>query len=48
MIKGQSCQSITEALENMLSSADVELNTEWTEEYYEPDDDSMLKIYDLG
>ena len=47
-VKGQSCQSITEALENMLSSADVELNTEWTEEYYEPDDDSMLKIYDLG
>lgn len=47
-VKGQSCQSITEALENMLSSADVELNTEWTEEYYEPDNDSMLKIYDLG
>ena len=47
-VKGQSFQSITEALENMLSSADVELNTEWTEEYYEPDDDSMLKIYDLG
>ena len=46
-VKGQSCQSITEALENMLSSADVELNTEWTEEYYEPDDGSMLKIYDL-
>ena len=47
-VKGQSCQSITEALENMLSSADVELNTEWTEEYYAPDDGSMLKIYDLG
>lgn len=47
-VKGQSCQSITEALENMLSSTDVELNTEWTEEYYAPDDGSMLKIYDLG
>ncbi len=47
-VKGQFCQSITEALENMLSSADVELNTEWTEEYYAPDDGSMLKIYDLG
>lgn len=47
-IKGKSCQSITEALENMLSSADVELNTEWTEEYYEPDDSGALKVYDLG
>lgn len=46
-VKGQSCQSITEALENMLSSADVELNTEWTDEYYENSDDG-LKIYDLG
>ena len=46
-VKGQSCQSITAALENMLSSADVELNTEWTEEYYENSDDG-LKIYDLG
>ena len=45
---GRSCQSITEVLENMLSSTDVELNTEWTEEYYAPDDGSMLKIYDLG
>ena len=47
-VKGQSCQSITEALENMLSSPDVELNTEWTEEYYEPDDGNSLRVYDLG
>lgn len=45
-VKGQSCQSITEALENMLSSADVELNTEWTDEYYENSDDG-LAIYNL-
>lgn len=44
-VKGQSCQSLTEALENMLSSADVELNTEWTEEYYEDSQDESLKIY---
>ena len=46
-VKGQSCQSITEALENMLSSADVELNTEWTEEYYEADDETF-KIYNIN
>lgn len=45
-VKGQSCQSITEVLENMLSSEDVELNTEWTEEYYEDPDDG-LTIYNL-
>lgn len=44
-VKGQSCQSLTEALENMLSSADVELNTEWTEEYFKDSQDEALKIY---
>lgn len=46
-VKGQSCQSITEALENMLSSADIELNTEWTEEYYEAADETF-KIYNIN
>ncbi len=45
-IKGQSCVSLTEALENMLSSSEVELNSEWTEEYYEePEGD--LALYSL-
>ena len=45
-VKGESCVSLTEALENMLSSADVELNSEWTEEYYE-DPDNELALYNL-
>lgn len=45
-VKGESCVSLTEALENMLSSADVELNSEWTEEYYEDPEDG-LTIYNL-
>ncbi len=44
-VKGEACQSLTEALENMLSSADVELNTEWTEEYFKDSQDEALKIY---
>lgn len=44
--KGDSCISLTEALENMLSSPDVELQSEWTEEYYESDD-SSLTIYNM-
>ena len=45
-VKGESCVSLTEALENMLSSADVELNSEWTEEYYEGFEEG-LAIYNL-
>ena len=45
-VKGENCASLTEALENMLSSEDVDLNTEWTEEYYE-DPDNGLNIYNM-
>ena len=45
-VKGNSCVSITEALENMLSSQDVQLDTEWTSEYYEDPTDG-LSIYNL-
>jgi hypothetical protein len=45
-VKGKSCTSLTEALENMLSSPDVELNSEWTEEYYESPEDG-LTIYNM-
>lgn len=45
-VKGESCVSLTEALENMLSSPDVELQSEWTEEYYESPD-SGLTIYNM-
>lgn len=46
-VKGEKCVSLTEALENMLSSADVELQSEWTDEYYEDDSDYALKVYNL-
>lgn len=46
-VKGENCVSLTEALENMLSSSDVELNSEWTEEYYEDPEDG-LTIYNLA
>lgn len=46
-VKGETCVSLTEALENMLSSPDIELQSEWTEEYYQ-DPDNGLKIYDLN
>lgn len=45
-VKGQSCVSLTEALENMLSSPDIELTTEWTEEYYEAETET-IKLYNL-
>lgn len=45
-VKGGGCVSLTEALENMLSSPDIELNTEWTEEYYEAEMETM-KLYNL-
>lgn len=45
-VKGESCVSLTEALENMLSSPEVELNTEWTSEYYE-DATEGLTLYNL-
>lgn len=45
-VKGQNCVSLTEALENLLSSPDVELNTEWTNEYYDSPD-GKLEIYNL-
>ena len=45
-VKGQNCASLTEALENMLSSKDADLNTEWTDEYYETD--SELYVYELA
>ena len=45
-VKGDGCVSLTEALENMLSSPDVELQSEWTEEYYESPD-SGLTIYNM-
>lgn len=46
-VKGDKCVSLTEALENMLSSADVELQSEWTDEYYEDDSECTLKVYNL-
>ena len=45
-VKGESCISLTEALENMLSSPNIELQSEWTEEYYESPNNG-LKIYNL-
>ena len=45
-VKGKSCVSLTEALENMLSSPDVELQSEWTEEYYD-EPDNGLTIYNM-
>ena len=45
-VKGEGCVSLTEALENMLSSPDVELTTKWTDEYYETEDET-IKLYDL-
>ena len=45
-VRGQSCVSLTESLENMLSSSDVELQSEWTEEYYESSDNE-LTIYNM-
>ncbi|MBE6450109.1 MAG: DUF2997 domain-containing protein [Alphaproteobacteria bacterium] len=45
-VKGKSCSSLTGALEDMLSSSDVDLNTRWTEEYYQTEDDE-LKVYNL-
>lgn len=45
-IKGKKCKSVTEALENMLSSENATLNTEWTSEYYEDSCDG-LSIYNL-
>lgn len=45
-VKGKNCKSITEALENMLSTEDATLNTEWTSEYYEDSGDG-LSIYNL-
>ena len=45
-IKGKSCVTITETLEDLLSSADVELNSEWTNEYYEKSEDELL-VYEL-
>lgn len=45
-VKGASCTSLTEALENMLSSPDVELNSEWTEEYYDDSEDG-LTVYNM-
>ncbi len=45
-IKGKNCKSVTEALENMLSTEDATLNTEWTSEYYEDSGDG-LSIYNL-
>lgn len=45
-VKGTSCVSLTSAIENLLSSDEVELNSEWTEEYYEEETDG-LKIYEL-
>lgn len=45
-VKGKSCKSVTEALENMLSTEDTALNTEWTSEYYE-DSGEGLSIYNL-
>ena len=45
-VKGKGCVSLTEALENMLSSPDVELSTEWTDEYYETEDET-IKLYNL-
>ena len=46
-VKGSSCVSLTEAIENMLSSAEVELNSEWTKEYYQEETDN-LEIYELS
>lgn len=46
-VKGPSCVSLTEAIENMLSSAEVELNSEWTKEYYQEETDN-LEIYELN
>lgn len=44
--KGKSCIKLTEALENMLSSPNVELQSEWTEEYYtEPENE--IEIYNM-
>jgi len=45
-VKGESCVSLTEVLENMLSSPDVSLSTEWTDEYYETEDET-IKLYNL-
>ena len=45
-VKGQSCASVTEALENMLSSDEVDLETEWTGEYYD-EPDNGLTIYNM-
>ena len=45
-VKGKSCVNLTEELENMLSSADVELQTEWTHEYSETSYDEF-SIYEL-
>lgn len=45
-VKGKSCVSLTEELENLLSSPDIELNTEWTSEYYDSPD-GTLELYNL-
>lgn len=45
-VKGKNCKSVTKALENVLSTEDTTLNTEWTSEYYE-DSGDRLSIYNL-
>lgn len=45
-VKGNSCVSLTETLENMLSSPNIELLSTWTEEYNQNSDDG-LSIYKL-
>ena len=45
-VKGKSCQSLTETLENLLSSPEVELHTYWTEEYHQNDDNES--VYNLN
>ena len=45
-VKGKNCVSLTEAIENMMSSPEVELESEWTSEYYE-EPDNGLTIYNM-
>ena len=47
-VKGKSCVSLTEALENMLSSDEVDLDTEWTSEYYDDPDNGRVAEKVLG
>lgn len=45
-VKGKSCISLTKVLEEMLSSSDTEIKTDWTNEYYESSPDGIA-VYEL-